>query len=192
MRHRGKITEWKDDRGFGFITPKGGGEKVFVHIKSFSSRQRRPVRNDIVSYELVSNQKDRTRAEQVAFVSDSLTIPAERGAVAFMLPGLFLMFVAAAVFVGQLPLVILGVYLVASAVSFSLYAHDKSAAQKGRWRTKENTLHVFSLIGGWPGAFVAQKLLRHKSRKESFRILFWATVVINCVGLSWVFFATWR
>ena len=135
MRHQGKITEWKDERGFGFITPAGGGEKVFVHIKSFSNRQRRPVGNEIVSYELVSNQKARTRAEHVAFMSDSLTIPAERRAVAFALPGLFLMFVAAAVFVGQLPLVILGLYLGASAVSVFLYAHDKSAARKGRWRT---------------------------------------------------------
>ena len=191
MRHRGKITEWKDDRGFGFITPAGGGEKVFVHIKSFSNRHRRPVGNEIVTYELVSNQKDRTRAEHVAFMSDNLTIPAEGGAVAFALPGLFLLFVAAAVFVGQLPLVILGLYLGASAVSFFLYAHDKSAAQKGRWRTNENTLHIFSLIGGWPGAFVAQKLLRHKSRKESFQILFWTTVVLNCVGLAWLFFAIW-
>jgi uncharacterized membrane protein YsdA (DUF1294 family) len=102
------------------------------------------------------------------------------------------MFVAAAVFVGQLPLVILLLYLVASAVSFLLYKHDKSSAQQGRWRTNENTLHMFSLIGGWPGAFLAQKLLRHKSRKQSFRILFWTTVVVNCVGLSWLFFAMWR
>jgi len=192
MRHRGKITEWKDDRGFGFITPNGGGEKVFVHVKSFSNRRRRPLGNEFVSYELVSNQKDRARAENVVFMNDSLTIPAEHGAAAFVLPGLFLLFVAAAVFAGQLPLFVLGLYLVASAVSFLLYKQDKSAAQKGRWRTNENTLHLFSLIGGWPGAFVAQRLLRHKSSKESFRNLFWATVVINCVALSWVFFATWR
>ena len=165
---------------------------MFVHVKSFSNRRRRPLGNEFVGYELVSNQKDRPRAENVVFMNDSLTIPAEQGAGAFLLPGLFLLFVAAAVFAGQLPLFVLGLYLVASAVSFLLYKHDKSAAQKGRWRTNENTLHLFSLIGGWPGAFVAQKLLRHKSSKESFRNLFWATVVINCVGLSWVFFATWR
>jgi uncharacterized membrane protein YsdA (DUF1294 family)/cold shock CspA family protein len=192
MRHRGKITEWKDDRGFGFITPNGGGEKVFVHVKSFSNRRRRPLGNEFVSYELVSNQKDRARAENVAFKNDSLDIPDEPGAAAFLLPGLFLLFVAAAVFAGQLPLFVLGLYLAASAVSFLLYKQDKSAAQKGRWRTNENTLHLFSLIGGWPGAFAAQKLLRHKSSKESFRNLFWATIVINCVALSWVFFATWR
>jgi uncharacterized membrane protein YsdA (DUF1294 family)/cold shock CspA family protein len=192
MRHRGRITEWNDDRGFGFITPNSGGQKVFVHVKSFLNRRRRPLGNEFVSYELVSNQKDRARAENVEFMNDSLPSPAEHGAVAFAFPGLFLLFVAAAVFLGLLPLFILGLYLAASAVSFFLYKRDKSAAEIGRWRTNENTLHMFSVIGGWPGAFVAQRLLRHKSSKESFRNLFWATVVINCVALSWVFFATWR
>mgnify|MGYP003575355255 CR=1 FL=1 len=27
MRYQGKITEWKDDQGFGFVTPNGGGKK---------------------------------------------------------------------------------------------------------------------------------------------------------------------
>lgn len=164
---------------------------MFVHIKSFSNRYRRPLGNEIVSYELVSNQKDRTRAEHVAFISDSFTIPGERGAVAFALPGLFLLFVAAAVFVGQLPLASDYIWLPVLS-RFCFTSAISRPPQKGRWRTNENTLHVFSLIGGWPAAFVAQKLLRHKSRKESFRILFWATVVLNCVGLSWAFFAMWR
>ena len=185
MRLQGKIAEWKDDRGFGFIVPRGGGEKVFVHIRSFSNRQRRPVANEIVTYDLVSDPKGRhARAEHVAFINDSPTIPVKRGMGAFVLPGLFLTFVAVAVLVGQLPLLVIGLYFVASTVSFSLYAHDKSAAQKGEWRTKEGTLHLFSLIGGWPGALAAQKLLRHKSRKQSFRIVFWATVVLNCAGLA--------
>ena len=41
------------------------------------------------------------------------------------------------------------------------------------------TLHGLSLIGGWPGALIAQQVLRHKSRKEEFRFVFWLTVVIN-------------
>ena len=147
--------------------------------------------NEFVSYDLVSNGQDRARAVNVIIMNDSVAIPADHGAVAFALPGLFLLFVAAAVFAGKLPLFILGLYLVASALAFSLYKRDKAAAERGLWRTKENTLHVLSLIGGWPGAFLAQKLLHHKSRKESFRILFWTTVVLNCVGLSWMFFAMW-
>lgn len=53
MRHQGKITDWKDDRGFGFITPNGGGAKVFVHISAFRNGEARPVGHDLVTYELV-------------------------------------------------------------------------------------------------------------------------------------------
>ena len=64
---------------------------------------------------------------------------------------------------------------------------DKSAARSGGWRTQESTLHGLSLIGGWPGALIAQQVLRHKSRKEEFRFVFWLTVVINVCVLGWLF-----
>ena len=35
MRYQGRITRWKDDQGYGFISPNLGGEEVFVHIKAF-------------------------------------------------------------------------------------------------------------------------------------------------------------
>ena len=74
-------------------------------------------------------------------------------------------------------------YIVASMAAFVAYGADKSAAQSGRWRTPESTLHVLSLIGGWPGALVAQRVFRHKSRKRSFRAAFYATVALNCIAL---------
>ena len=77
-------------------------------------------------------------------------------------------------------------FLVASGVTFLVYAFDKSAAQKGAWRTPESTLHVLSLIGGWPGALAAQRILRHKSRKTSFRFVFWLTVALNLTLLAWL------
>ena len=71
MRYQGKITKWKDDQGFGFITPKSGDKDIFVHIKSFSNRQRRPVGNESVNFELKIDTKGRLCAEDVVFVGEA-------------------------------------------------------------------------------------------------------------------------
>ncbi len=80
------------------------------------------------------------------------------------------------------------VYAVSSLLTFMFYAIDKSAAKKGRWRIKETTLHWLSLFGGWPGALLAQKILRHKNRKRSFQLVFWLTVLLNTAGLIGLWF----
>ena len=80
-------------------------------------------------------------------------------------------------------------YLAASIITFLVYAVDKSAAKNGQWRTPESTLHLLGLAGGWPGALVAQKWLRHKSKKPSFQIIFWVSVVINCAAFAWLFYS---
>jgi uncharacterized membrane protein YsdA (DUF1294 family) len=96
----------------------------------------------------------------------------------------FIILVAALVFAGRLPFAILASYLGASAVAFVAYGLDKSAARAGRRRTKETTLHLFALVGGWPGALFAQRVFRHKSSKAAFQRLFWVTVALNCLGLG--------
>jgi uncharacterized membrane protein YsdA (DUF1294 family)/cold shock CspA family protein len=187
MRHRGKITKWKDDRGFGFITPLRGGEEVFVHIKAFSNRSRRPIGNEFVTYEIGSDNEGRIRAEHVEFFGDRSTTPTEGWTIASTIALLFLMFLGISVFMGELPFAVFAIYLITSAVSFLVYAKDKSAAKRNQWRTGEGTLLLLGLLGGWPGAFVAQQWLHHKSKKQSFQIAFWATVVLNCIGLVIVF-----
>ena len=89
----------------------------------------------------------------------------------------------------NIPIQILYLYLTASTFTFLVYAKDKWAARSGRWRTKESSLHTLALIGGWPGALLAQQLLRHKSRKNAFQFAFWATVVVNCAAFAWLFTA---
>jgi uncharacterized membrane protein YsdA (DUF1294 family) len=86
---------------------------------------------------------------------------------------------------GTLPVWVPALYMAASVAAVTVYAIDKSAAERGAWRTRERTLHLLALIGGWPGALVAQTVLRHKSRKLSFRFAFWATVILNCAVLLW-------
>ena len=99
---------------------------------------------------------------------------------------LFIAFVAGAVFFHNLPIPILGIYLGASCAAFLAYWIDKFAARNDRWRTQESTLHLFGLIGGWPGALIAQRMLHHKTRKQPFQTFFWVTVVFNCCALVWM------
>lgn len=195
MRYQGKITDWKDDKGFGFITPNGGGQRIFVHIKSFSNRQQRPVVNELVSYDLTHDTKGRPQANSVALVGKRVAPTGPSGQatplilakVPLILTAAFLVFIAGSVFAGKLPIAVVWVYLAASLVAFVAYAVDKSAARNDQWRTKESTLHLFALAGGWPGALAAQRLLRHKSSKQSFQFVFWVTVVLNCCVLAWLF-----
>lgn len=85
---------------------------------------------------------------------------------------------------GRLPLAALLVGLLLNLATFWLYWHDKDAAQRQTWRVREDTLHVMALVGGWPAAWWAQQLLRHKSRKPSFRSMYAATVVAHLLLLA--------
>ena len=98
----------------------------------------------------------------------------------------FLIILGILVAAEKLPVLVLALYLAASLITFVVYAVDKSAARKGAWRTQESTLHLLSLAGGWPGALVAQQKLRHKSKKHSFRAVFWLTVLLNGGAFVWL------
>ena len=83
---------------------------------------------------------------------------------------------------------LLGVYMLAvSALTVLVYAKDKSAAERGLWRVRESTLHLWSLLGGWPGAYVAQRALRHKTRKDAFLARYRLSVAANCGVVALVF-----
>ena len=188
MRYQGKITRWQDAQGYGFISPNQGGAEVFVHIKSFANRQRRPEVGQIVTYELAQDERGRRQARATDFVGAAKKARNARSTAASRLPlllaGLFLAFVTLSVLAGKLPLALLGLYAGASPIAFIAYAIDKSAARQQRWRTQESTLHLLALIGGWPGALVAQNRLRHKTSKGSFLAVFWVCVLLNCAALG--------
>ncbi len=102
---------------------------------------------------------------------------------------LFLASITLGFFANYIPQKIVFLYFGASVVTFIIYAYDKSQAKRGAWRTKESTLHMLSIIGGWPGAGLAQQWLRHKSSKKAFRIAYWATVFVNltCLGVLYYY-----
>jgi len=191
MKLQGKVLNWNDDRGFGFVEPNGGGDRAFVHIKAFKPRSRRPVNGEVIIYELVRENNNRYKAENIQFAGDVKSLnkrsKAKNGSTfGTVFTIVFCLGLLASIFSGKLPLIIAGLYIVMSLIAFIVYAIDKSAAQNGRWRTRESTLHLFSLMGGWPGAFFAQTKLRHKSSKQEFKSLYWVTVVFNLGGLFWL------
>jgi uncharacterized membrane protein YsdA (DUF1294 family)/cold shock CspA family protein len=188
MRYQGRITQWKDEQGYGFVTPNGGGAPLFLHIKVFRPRTSRPAGDELVTYELGRDAKGRPRAEAVEFVRGTgrknAVIANRRGFWPLGICSLFFIALIVAVQSGKLPTPLLWLYISSSIIAFGAYWIDKRAAREGRWRTQENTLHLLALIGGWPGALMAQRHLRHKSAKSSFRLLFWVTVLLNCSALG--------
>lgn len=65
-----------------------------------------------------------------------------------------------------------------SLISYLLCYSDKQKAKRGSWRTPESTLHLFEILGGWPGSFVAQKQFRHKTSKGSYQSIFWGIIFL--------------
>lgn len=189
MRIEGTLTSWNDERGFGRIESNHGGEPVFVHVSSWPRGGGRPQLNQAVTFEVELGPKGkRARNVELIRVRRAAKPTARAGraqwgtATLFAIPAFLVVFVVVAV-VWKLPLWVAGVYLLLTAATFIAYAADKSAATSRSWRTPESTLHVMALAGGWPGALVAQQILRHKSTKQAFRQVFWGTVLLNVVGL---------
>ncbi|WP_341889253.1 cold shock and DUF1294 domain-containing protein [Variovorax sp. YR752] len=208
MNKQGTIVRWEADRGFGFVRGPGTESDVFFHIRDFRGGNTTPSEGLEVRYEEIHVGGKGPRAMAVMpldYVDPRRAPPpessrrahggkrppppphvaAEMRAMLLLVPA----YAAALVWAAwtqrlQVPVALAAPLL--SVLTFYLYWRDKFAAQRNAWRTPENTLHAASLLGGWPGAWLAQRLLRHKSAKESFRQVYWATV-----ALHWVLLALW-
>lgn len=184
----GTISNWNEEKGFGFITPKAGGKDIFLHINDYSRLHKRPIKGLEVKYILNRDAKGRICAAEVLPLRGHKNNGREFRQKIFSL-FLFISFGCVIYFLhnyNYIPTVIVGLYSILSIIAFLMYAKDKNAAEWGAWRTQESTLHTIALLGGWPGAAIAQSFLRHKSKKLSFRLTYWVTVIINCAGLYWL------
>src|SRR3546814_13332828 len=72
MRLAGRISDWNDDKGYGFVTPNGGVDRAFVHIKAFQSGSRLPVDGDLISYAVTRDGRGRSNAAAVRFAGERL------------------------------------------------------------------------------------------------------------------------
>lgn len=75
-------------------------------------------------------------------------------------------------------------------VAFFAYANDKRRAARNEARWSEGALHLLELAGGFVGAFVAQRLWRHKTRKVPYQLVFWVIVAAHAALWAWWLFGT--
>ena len=76
MRLQGRVTEWNDERGFGFVTQNGTGARVFVHVSEFRATHERPAIGSLITYELGKDPKGRIQARNARFVGATSSAPA--------------------------------------------------------------------------------------------------------------------
>ena len=178
------------------MQPNGGGQRAFVHISAFTRRSRRPVDGDIIVYEVVQQTDGKAKAVNIAFIADHKSRHTNKPKArrssgnskpAILITMAFCIALVVLAVLRILPGELVFIYAGASLLAFLMYAWDKSAAQHGRWRTPEAHLQLIALLGGWPGAYVAQRTLRHKSSKTSFKVAFWCMVALNLTALSYLF-----
>ncbi|WP_418120170.1 DUF1294 domain-containing protein [Variovorax sp. 350MFTsu5.1] len=202
MKRQGTLVRWEKDRGFGFIRCPEISADVFVHLRDFSERGTAPQVGMRLDFEEIHVGGKGPRAVAVRAAGAQQQRPQRRQQqqpqrrsprsassslpMALLLAG-YAALLGYGVWTGRIPPIALGVLLLLSLLTFFVYGFDKNAAQAGRWRTAENTLHLLSLAGGWPGAWIAQRLFRHKVSKTNFMAVYWATVLAHLAAVgAWV------
>ena len=204
----GKVVEWHDDRGYGFIVPVDAGagpDRLFFHIRDYAQAGRRPEAGELVRFAPARQADGRWRAGSVVRAATAAQRSGSRpssatraqrakrapagnraagGAAISLLLAVWGALIAWAIHASRLPLGILPALLALNLLTFAAYALDKRAARTGRWRTPEAHLHLLELLGGWPAAWLAQRRLRHKSAKRGYRMVFWAMAVLHVLALA--------
>jgi uncharacterized membrane protein YsdA (DUF1294 family)/cold shock CspA family protein len=207
VKKQGVVVRWQDDRGFGFIRSPGSAD-VFFHVRDYRGGDIAPREGLAVTFEEihVGGKGPRAMAVQVAGAAAATRPPRagptqRTGATRRRAPArqdapwsgtvvalhLMLAYGAAlawAVLARDLPWWVVPASVVLNIATFWLYWGDKHSATTGQWRTAEKTLHLWSLAGGWGGAWFAQQVHRHKTRKGAFQEAYWGTVVLHCGALA--------
>ena len=173
--YQGRIINWNDEKGYGFIQIQPGHENLFFHISNFAYHHRRPAADTAVTFLAVPAPKGGWQASRVLLrehehaIMDSDAYDIADKSKPKRIEG----YVYAVLDV----LYFLGLTLIS--LPLGITSAVMSAAEQGGQRIPNTTLHLASLLGGWPGALIARPLLRHKLNQKRFRGFFWASIVAN-------------
>ncbi len=193
MRDQGRLIEWFDEKGYGFIQPNDSDkDRVFLHIKDFVRPGPRPLVACALEYVPLMDAKGRFRAQQVTYlkaaqVKKSQPKPQksqEKRHPLSILSVIYIVLLAGLVLVGLLHSMYVFAISLINLISYWLYRQDKQAAQTNQRRVPENTLHLWAFLGGWPAAHLAQQKLRHKTQKQPFRNIYFLMIGLNIILIA--------
>ncbi len=167
-----KIVEWDDQKGYGFL--QSGNRKIFLHRRDFAEHHKHPAVRDNISFTIGRDAQGRNCAKSAVHVNDGGRITM---APVLILACLLVLPVIALLHHGADWRWLAAAGLMMSLLSYASYAVDKQRAREKAWRLSERGLLLIDLLGGWPGAFLAQRWFRHKCSKPSFQFTFWLIVL---------------
>jgi uncharacterized membrane protein YsdA (DUF1294 family)/cold shock CspA family protein len=221
MKKQGIVVKWDIEKSFGFIRSPDTPTDIFFHHRDYSENRSPVEGLSVTFQEIHVGGKGPRALSVTPSLNAIVSAPptpspddlapllpravrAPRGIPlhvkkredrlywsALGLMGVWLLLWLIGIGLGRFPWVILTAVALLNLATFYVYWRDKEAAVQGGWRASENQLHGLAVLGGWPGAWFAQQILRHKSNKKPFRVLYWATVAVNLIGLlGWLIWPT--
>jgi uncharacterized membrane protein YsdA (DUF1294 family)/cold shock CspA family protein len=192
-RRLGRLDSWNDERGFGYVRTDESAELLFVHIKSFRTRPRRPLAGDPLTFIEGTGRNGRPAAEDVEI--DGLPAPAPgkpSGPRRTPIADVTRVMAALSIFIAVATLSALGrapiwfgvLYYTMGLASLMLYSADKRYAIAGRSRVRETSMHVVDALFGIGGGLFAQHVFRHKTRKRAFRYITRLIYIVHATLLT--------
>lgn len=177
MAISGVVSEWNDQKGYGFISVNDEPIKIVFHIGDLSGHSVRPKVQEKVTFTLAKDGRGNLRATDV-HRPITFGFP-------FALVIWFITMFVASLYLLHYPTFMISYLLLISGTAYSLYALDKVVSNHSRWQIPESLFHLTSILGGWPGAVLAQSLLRHKPISPSFNACFWLSVLLSLTLYVW-------
>lgn len=181
-RFEGSLISWNSERGFGFIKPKSGGRDVFVHVRDLEFKGKTPLLGETIFYDITQRSDGKYRAIN-AYINGEKNHKSITYAIVI---GFCFIFIAIpfilSLYIINITYYPLVLYSLLSLICFFVYVYDKQMAIRGGWRIRESSLHWLELIGGWPGALIAQMIIGHKNSKATFQFIFSVIVLLHFIA----------
>lgn len=197
---KGTLVMWNDQKGFGFIHPDGTEDDYFVHISTFKKGlARRPETGDIIHFRPAESAGKKRASfalipalEQLPQAPRRFELnPRPRTWLMNVLIALPLVFSGYLLMLAKNPIPFFA-YWILSLLTMVLYGIDKANAATHQWRVSEILFHILELLGGWPGALIAQNDFRHKTRQSAYLWILRGIIAIHLMAWGIYFYWTAR